>query len=124
MKKTLKHQRKFICVSSMCLLIIFIYGIWQHFYFGIKLYDNTFYDNYYYHYKVLPQDVESNPEKIIFLWTPYQGSYEGWSFGSDPLISNCKNNTNGKCLVTTHPELIEKADIVMFSIQDIKQVAY
>ena len=124
MKKTLKHQRKFICVSSMCLLIIFIYGIWQHFYFGIKLYDNTFYDNYYYHYKVLPQDVESNPEKIIFLWTPYQGSYEGWSFGSDPLISNCENNTNGKCLVTTHRELIEKADIVMFSIQDIKQVAY
>ena len=108
----------------MCLLIIFIYGIWQHFYFGIKLYDNTFYDNYYYHYKVLPQDVESNPEKIIFLWTPYQGSYEGWSFGSDPRISNCENYTNGKCLVTTHPELIEKADIVMFSIQDIKQVAY
>ena len=63
-------------------------------------------------------------EKIIFLWTPKQGSYYRWScFGADPNISGCDNHSiNGKCLITTHPDLLGIADVVLFSIQDIKKL--
>ena len=92
---------------------------------GRLIYDNGL--KYYFHYYILPQDIPTHPEKIILLWTPIQGSYKEWDWGigPDPVISDCDNpNIDGKCLITTHPSLLEKADVVLFSIQDIKQVIY
>ena len=82
---------------------------------------------YYFHYYVLPSDIKIDTKKIIFLWTPIQGNYKEWSWGigPDPIIADCNNtNIDGKCLITTHPNLLKDADVVLFSIQDIKQVWY
>ena len=81
----------------------------------------------YFQYYVKPEDVDAlnPPEKLIFLWTPIQGSYKEWSWGigPDPVISGCGNKVvDGRCLITTYPGLLEKADVVLFSVQDIKQV--
>ena len=91
---------------------------------------NLAYENglkHYFQYYVKPEDVDAlnPPEKLIFLWTPIQGSYKEWSWGigPDPLISNCGNKlVDGRCLITTDPSLLEKSDVVLFSVQDIKQV--
>ena len=93
---------------------------------------NLIYENglkHYFQYYVKPKDVNAlnPPEKLIFLWTPIQGSYKEWSWGigPDPLISNCGNKlVDGRCLITTDPSLLEKSDVVLFSVQDIKQVLY
>ena len=82
---------------------------------------------YYFYYYVIPKDLKVHPEKIIFLWTPIQGNYQKWSWGigPNPVIDDCNNpNVDGKCLITTHPGLLMEADVVLFSIQDIKQVGY
>jgi len=91
---------------------------------------NLTYENglkHYFKYYVKPEDVNAlnPPEKIIFLWTPIQGSYKEWSWGigPDPLISDCGISlVDGRCLITTNPSLLEKSDVVLFSVQDIKQV--
>ena len=91
---------------------------------------NLTYENglkYYFHYHVTPEEISywNPPEKIIFLWTPIQGNYKEWCWGigPEPVISDCSNkNVDGRCLITTHPSLLEKADVVLFSVQDIKQV--
>ena len=82
---------------------------------------------YYFPYYVTLSEIDPRnaPEKIIFLWTPIQDSYKEWSWGigPDPVISDCGNaSIDGRCLITTHPSLLEKSDVVLFSVQDIKQV--
>ena len=78
-------------------------------------------------YFVSLKDIDSSrlPEKIIFLWTPMFRNYDKWTWvvGSDPLMKDCNSNdVDGKCLITTHKSLLEKADVVLFSVQDIKKV--
>ena len=78
------------------------------------------------HYFVNPTQTENRVTKIIFLWTPIQGKYEEWwwAIGPEPIIEDCDDqHIDGKCLITTHVDLLEKADVVLFSIQDIKQVS-
>ena len=79
----------------------------------------------YFHYYVYPNSTKINATKIIFLWTPLQGKYKEWSWGigPEPTIDDCNDaNVDGRCLVTTHLDLLEKADVVLFSIEDIKRV--
>ena len=115
----LRRNIKLLFCVLFCVLTFSTYLIGQIIYeSGLK---------YYFHYYVRPQDIDTNhpPEKIIFLWTPIQGSYKEWSWGigPNPLISDCDNpEIDGKCLITTHPSLLEKAEVVLFSVQDIKQV--
>ena len=117
LKRTLK--------VTFCILLVFITP-------ATYLIFNSIYENgmkYYFHYYVTPPEINPRnpPEKIIFLWTPIQGNYKEWSWGigPDPVISDCGNtNVDGRCLITTHPSLLEKSDVVLFSIQDIKQVIF
>ena len=109
--------RNFVVVSLFCLGII---GYFSYYKKELNSDESHFYDYY-----IKPTDLT---EKIVFLWTPIQGSYRGY-WGSDPVISTCRDRKiNHKCLFTTHPDLIEKADIVLFAIEDIhtiqKQVQY
>ena len=81
----------------------------------------------YMHYYVLPIDLNTDKPKIIFLWTPYFGDYHHWSWGigPSPIIGDCNDiNIDKKCIITTHLDLLQKADVVIFSLQDIKQVGY
>ena len=83
--------------------------------------------NYFYYY-VLPSDVELKNPKIIFLWTAYFGDYKkhwSWAIGPDPVINDCNNiNIDAKCLITNHIDLLQKADVILFSLEDLKQVRY
>ena len=78
------------------------------------------------HYFVLPNELNLNSPKIIFLWTTYFGDYQHWSsgIGPQPEISDCNDaeETNPTCLITTHGDLLEQADVVLFALQDIQQV--
>ena len=81
----------------------------------IKLDPSNFYDFY-----VRPTN---RTEKIIFLRTPFQGNYKGYWGDVGPVMSNCRDTRiNGKCLITNHPDYIENADIVLFSIEDIHTI--
>ena len=84
--------------------------------------------SYYYRYQTIPLDngsLQRNNYKIILLWTSYQGNWRGWSggLGHDQIISNCKNTVmNGDCILTSNKNYIASADVVLFSLQDLKQV--
>ena len=92
---------------------------------GRSAYDYVLRRQSKYFIKLDDSNNSNHPEKIIFLWTPMFDKYDKWTWaiGPNPVISDCGNdNIDGKCLVTNHPSLLEKADIVLFSPQDIKQV--
>ena len=119
LRRCLKTNLK---VKPIILLFIFIPAIYL---IGQLSYDHLL--RQYSRYYVLLQavDLPNPPEKIIFLWTPMFGSYKGWSWGigPNPVISDCGNRKiDNRCLITNHPSLLEKADVVLFSIQDLKQV--
>ena len=64
-------------------------------------------------------------EKVIYLWTPIQDYFDNWRWGigPHPVIKDCKNkDINYKCIITNHPDMIENADVVLFSIQDMEKV--
>ena len=66
-------------------------------------------------------------DKIILLWTPYQGSYQYWEWfiGRGPYTSNCENqHLKHKCLISKDRKMTEHADVILFSIQDLKKVKY
>ena len=124
MQKTLKRSFTLFVCSLICSILSLI---------GLIIYNNGIrnsntintikkYDSHYY---VLPSDLKVPTEKIILLWTPIQGNYKEWEWGigPDPVIGDCNNpKIDGKCLITTHVALLNQADVVLFSIQDIKQV--
>ena len=59
------------------------------------------------------------------LWTSYQGKWTGWTggLGHDQIISDCKSVVmNGECVLTSNKNYINSADVVLFSLQDLKQV--
>ena len=78
------------------------------------------------HYYVLPSEMNLNSPKIIFLWTTYFGDYQHWTWGIGPTprISDCRDivKRNQSCIVTTHGDMLEQADVVLFALQDIRQV--
>ena len=92
---------------------------------GRSVYDDVLKKNSKYFVSLKEIDSSRLPEKIIFLWTPMFRTYDKWTWvvGSDPLIEDCNSNAvDGKCLITTHKSLLEKADVILFSVQDIKKV--
>ena len=84
--------------------------------------------SYYYRYQSIPLDDNTGNKtdyKIILLWTSYQGKWTGWTggLGHDQIISDCKSVVmNGECVLTSNKNYINSADIVLFSLQDLKQV--
>ena len=92
---------------------------------GRSVYDDVLRQNSKYFVSLKDIDSSRLPERIIFLWTPMFRNYDKWTWvvGSDPLMKDCNgNDVDGKCLITTHKSLLEKADVVLFSVQDIKKV--
>ena len=80
----------------------------------------------YMHYYVLPNDVKIVDPKIIFLWTTYFNDYNHWlwGIGPSPVISDCNDiNIDEKCFITTHVDLLQKADVILFSLSDMQQVS-
>ena len=92
---------------------------------GRSVYDDFLKQNSKYFVSLKDIDSSRLPEKIIFLWTPMFRNYDKWTWvvGSDPVLKDCNSDdVDGKCLITTHKSLLEKADVVLFSVQDIKKV--
>ena len=83
---------------------------------------------YYYRYQYLSIDDSVNKTrhyKVILLWTSYQGKWTGWTggLGHDQILRDCNNGLlNGDCVLTTDKNQIHSADVVLFSLQDLKQV--
>ena len=103
-----------IGIVTTCLLI-----------FRRSVYDDILKQNSKYFVSLKDIDSSRLPEKIIFLWTPMFRTYDKWTWvvGSDPVMKDCNSDAvDGKCLITTHKSLLEKADVVLFSVQDIKKV--
>ena len=100
----------FLCVMVACIFLIhkYKYEEWR----------------YYYKYKHLPLDLDNNNVKLILLWTSYQGRWIWWSddVGDDQFVENCTAVMNGECMITSDKKYINNADIVLFSLQDLKQV--
>ena len=92
---------------------------------GRSVYDDFLKQNSKYFVSLKDIDSSRLPQKIIFLWTPMFRNYDKWTWvvGSDPVIKDCNSDdVDGKCLITTNKSLLEKADVVLFSVQDIKKV--
>ena len=119
-------SRKYLKIKVFVSLILII-GIVSIFVLklGRSVYDNVLKQNSKYFVSLKDIDSSRLPEKIIFLWTPMFRNYDKWTWvvGSDPVMKDCNSDdVDGKCLITTHKSLLEKADVVLFSVQDIKKV--
>ena len=98
----------------LCFALIGIYIIHRYFY------ENW---NYYYGYQSLPVDLKNRTYKLILLWTAYQGKWTGWSgLTHDQFIKGCDHVMNGDCIITSNKALAPSANVILFSIQDLKQV--
>ena len=82
--------------------------------------------DYYFKYQRFPVDLNNKTFKLILLWTPYQGGWEDWSghVGHNQIVSGCNSIMNSECIVTSNKDYINSADVVLYSIQDLKQVNY
>ena len=81
----------------------------------------------FFHYHVLPGDVQLHNPKIIYIWTTYFRDYQHWKWGigPTPVISDCNDaEIDKKCLITTHEKMLEKADVILFALEDLTQVMY
>ena len=81
----------------------------------------------FFHYHVLPDDVQLQNPKIIYIWTTYFRDYQHWKWGigPTPVISDCNDaEIDKKCLITTHEKMLEKADVILFALEDLRQVMY
>ena len=119
-------SRKYLKIKVFVSLILII-GIVSIFVLklGRSVYDDVLKQNSRYFVSLKDIDSSRLPEKIIFLWTPMFRNYDKWTWvvGSDPVMKDCNSDdVDGKCLITTHKSLLEKADVVLFSVQDIKKV--
>ena len=117
-----KYLKKKTIVNLLLLITLLIFIICI---IGRSAYNYVLRRQSIYFIKLDDSSISNHPKKIIFLWTPMFDKYDKWTWaiGPNPVISDCENdNIDGKCLVTNHPSLLEKADVVLFSPQDIKQV--
>ena len=81
--------------------------------------------NYFFHYQRLPININEKSYKLILLWTPVQGNWKNWGghVGHNEIIEECETiKLNAQCRVTTNKDHIKLADVVLFSLQDLKQV--
>ena len=135
----LKWRNKLFRICIFCILCILVYSTITHIKIVLKVwqkpvmkYLNRLHYNYlnyhyYWHYHVHPDEIHPHPKKLILLWTPIMRNYKGWAWaiGPAPIIRDCENlHIDGKCLITTNADLLVKADVVLFSIEDIELVCW
>ena len=112
-----------ICKTRLVLCLLPAISL---FYLMHKFYHEEWSIYYRYQYSKLDdQGGKIRDYKIILLWTSYQGTWRGWTggLGHDQIIRDCNNDVmNGACVVTSDKSLINSADAVLFSLQDLKQV--
>ena len=105
---------KFRLFLYLCFAIVGLYILHKF------LYENW---NYYYKYQILPVDLDNRSYKLILLWTSYQGKWTGWAgLTQDQIIKGCDNVINGECIISSNKAYANSADVILFSIQDLKQV--
>ena len=66
-------------------------------------------------------------KKVLLLWTPYQRDFRNWKWtlGTGQVISKCKNqDESSKCVITRNRKMTKHADVILFSIQDLKKVSF
>ena len=66
-------------------------------------------------------------KKLLLLWTPFQRDFRNWKWalGTGPVICKCKNqDESGKCVTTRNRKMTKHADVILFSIQDLKKVSF
>ena len=66
-------------------------------------------------------------KKLLLLWTPYQRDFKNWKWtlGTGQVISKCKHqDESGKCEITRNRKMTKHADVILFSIQDLKKVSF
>ena len=69
----------------------------------------------------------SSGKKVLLLWTTYQNRFEHWEWflRKGPFVSNCKNlDVSHRCLITRSRKLTKYADVILFSLQDLKKVTF
>ena len=69
----------------------------------------------------------SSGKKVLLLWTAYQNRFEHWEWflRKGPFVSNCKSlDVSHRCLITRNRKVTKYADVILFSIQDLKKVTY
>ena len=84
------------------------------------------FDNDFFKLALVTFILASNP-KIIYIWTTYFRDYQHWKWGigPTPVISDCNDaEIDKKCVITTHEKMLEKADVVLFALEDLTQVMY
>ena len=100
-------------------------GIYVMYYMSTVVGNTKGSDYLYYH--VLPGDVQLHNPKIIYIWTTYFRDYQHWKWGIGPTpgITDCNDaKVDKKCLITTHEKMLEKADVILFALEDLTQVMY
>ena len=87
----------------------------------------------YFHYHVLPSDFMLDDPKIIVLWTPYWSILDTvpswkewyWAIGPSPVINDCNDdNIDNKCLITNNIDVLQKANVILFSLDEIQKVSF
>ena len=117
-------MRKLKWCKLLILMIMFI-GIYVMYYMATVAGNTKGSD--FFHYHVLPGDVQLHNPKIIYIWTTFFRDYQHWKWGigPTPVISDCNDaEIDKKCLITTHEKMLEKADVILFALEDLTQVMY
>ena len=145
--ESLKHKKNIrvkydlrLCFSVLLCFSIFLtyFSFWSVYYRIIKrpysyhhvvntvnIIEQHRSDPTYVNYHMKPKTMKSGQIKVIFLWTPIQKRYRNWAWGigPQPVIKDCENpKIDKKCILTNHEDMLEHADVILFSIQDMKKV--
>ena len=120
-------QKRFMICFCLALIIWLFPLTYREIYnYGLHVGRSSHMGDDFLHYHVLPSELNLNNPKIIFLWTTYFRDYQHWSsgIGPQPEISDCNDaeKRNHTCLISTHGDLLEQADVVLFALQDLQQV--
>ena len=85
----------------------------------------------FFYYRQRPLTFDKKNYRLILIWTPLQMSYGDWIgiVGPDDVIQDCgdaagigEHQLDNKCIVTTNKEYVNHADVILFSLQNMKQV--
>ena len=110
----LPFKKLFVRYKPLFLLIVVASVIWLG---ELILHSEVEADTFY-----LP-DVSrlEEDQKVVLLWTTFFQRWDAWHWQyPGPVVTGCKDSrTNGKCFVTSDKSQLEKADLVLFSLENI-----